>query len=96
MISGFHLMHASIARTRRTVEALQPLQPNMVAPLYGTGDLALLESSRAFGDRPRFARVGSECEFSSVSSLTPGPKRHLREEGVARPALHGSMVAGSA
>jgi 7,8-dihydropterin-6-yl-methyl-4-(beta-D-ribofuranosyl)aminobenzene 5'-phosphate synthase len=59
VIGGFHLVRASIDRIRRTVEALQALQPKVLAPLHCTGDLALVELSKAFGDRPYSAHVGS-------------------------------------
>ncbi|MFI5341524.1 MAG: MBL fold metallo-hydrolase [Candidatus Methylomirabilales bacterium] len=71
VIGGFHLVRASMDRIRRTVEALQALQPEVLAPLHCTGDLVLVELSKAFGDRLHFAHVGSRFEFSSVSPQTP-------------------------
>jgi metal-dependent hydrolase (beta-lactamase superfamily II) len=66
VIGGFYLVRASIDRIRRTVEALQTLQPEVLAPLHCTGDRATVELSQAFGDRLHFAHVGSVFEFPSM------------------------------
>jgi 7,8-dihydropterin-6-yl-methyl-4-(beta-D-ribofuranosyl)aminobenzene 5'-phosphate synthase len=69
VIGGFHLVRAPVDRIRRTVEALQALQPEVLAPLHCTGDRATVELSQAFGDRLHFAHVGSVLEFPSMSPV---------------------------
>ncbi|RPI09483.1 MAG: MBL fold metallo-hydrolase [Zetaproteobacteria bacterium] len=70
VIGGFHLIRATPDRIRQTVEALHALQPEILAPIHCTGDHAVAELSRAFGDRVRYAYVGSQLRIESDGSVT--------------------------
>ena len=70
VIGGFHLIRATPDRIRQTIEALQALQPELLVPIHCTGERAMVELSKAFGDRLRFAHVGSTIEFSNESLST--------------------------
>jgi 7,8-dihydropterin-6-yl-methyl-4-(beta-D-ribofuranosyl)aminobenzene 5'-phosphate synthase len=71
VIGGFHLLHASPDHIRQTVEALHDLDPALLAPLHCTGEQAMAELSRAFGDRLQWPHVGSELRFRSGDPTAP-------------------------
>ena len=71
VIGGFHLTRATPDRIRQTVEALQALEPDFLAPLHCTGEEATAELSRAFGTRLHYAHVGSEFQFTSGCPTAP-------------------------
>jgi 7,8-dihydropterin-6-yl-methyl-4-(beta-D-ribofuranosyl)aminobenzene 5'-phosphate synthase len=71
VIGGFHLIRATPDLIRQTVEALRALEPQLVAPLHCTGELALSELSQAFGNRLHYAHVGSEFQFKSGHPTAP-------------------------
>lgn len=68
VIGGFHLIRATPDRIRQTIEALHALQPELLVPIHCTGDHAVSELSRAFGERLRYAHAGSELRFESDRS----------------------------
>jgi 7,8-dihydropterin-6-yl-methyl-4-(beta-D-ribofuranosyl)aminobenzene 5'-phosphate synthase len=69
VIGGFHLIRATPDRLRQTIEALHALQPELLIPIHCTGDRAVAELSRAFGERLRYAHAGSELRFERDGSL---------------------------
>ena len=71
VIGGFHLLRSTPDRLRRTVEALHAMEPTLLAPLHCTGDQAMAELSRAFGNRLHHAHVGSELQFKSGYPTAP-------------------------
>jgi 7,8-dihydropterin-6-yl-methyl-4-(beta-D-ribofuranosyl)aminobenzene 5'-phosphate synthase len=71
IVGGFHLLRATPDRIRKTIEALRALEPDLLIPLHCTGDQAMAELSRAFGDRLRYAHVGSELCFTSGYPTAP-------------------------
>lgn len=71
VVGGFHLLRATPDRIRKTIEALRALEPDLLVPLHCTGDQAMAELSRAFGDRLRYAHVGSELCFTSGYPTAP-------------------------
>ena len=70
VIGGFHLLRATPERIRQTIEALQALQPELLVPIHCTGDRAVAELARGFGERLRYAYVGSELRVESDGSVT--------------------------
>jgi 7,8-dihydropterin-6-yl-methyl-4-(beta-D-ribofuranosyl)aminobenzene 5'-phosphate synthase len=70
VIGGFHLIRATPDRIRQTIEALHALQPEILVPIHCTGDQAVAELARAFGERFRHAYVGSEFRVERDGSLT--------------------------
>lgn len=70
VIGGFHLIRATPDRIQQTIEALDALQPELLVPIHCTGDRAVAELARAFGERVRYAYVGSELRVESDGSVT--------------------------
>jgi 7,8-dihydropterin-6-yl-methyl-4-(beta-D-ribofuranosyl)aminobenzene 5'-phosphate synthase len=70
VIGGFHLIRATPDRIRQTIEALHALEPELLVPIHCTGDRAVAELSRAFGERLRYAHVGSELRVENDGSVT--------------------------
>jgi len=70
VIGGFHLIRATPDRIQQTIEALDALQPELLVPIHCTGDRAVAELARAFGERVRYAYVGSELRVESDGSIT--------------------------
>ena len=69
VIGGFHLIRATPDRIRQTIEALHALQPELLVPIHCTGDRAVAELARAFGERFRYAHVGSELRVENDGSV---------------------------
>ena len=71
VIGGFHLLRTAPDRIAKTVEALHAWEPELLAPLHCTGDQAMAELSRAFGERLHYAHVGSEFRLKSGHPTAP-------------------------
>lgn len=67
VVGGFHLLHASEERMRRTVEALRSMAPEMLAPCHCTGGSAVGRLQEAFGERVSACRSGTTFQFGSIS-----------------------------
>jgi len=63
VLGGFHLLQAGAERLARTVEALQALQPRLLAPSHCTGEHAVERLREVFGTHLASGEAGTVLEW---------------------------------
>ena len=63
VIGGMHLLNASQVRIANTIEALKKYEIQKIVPLHCTGQKAIGELQKAFGDKYLFLGAGGQITF---------------------------------
>jgi 7,8-dihydropterin-6-yl-methyl-4-(beta-D-ribofuranosyl)aminobenzene 5'-phosphate synthase len=66
VLGGFHLHEASESRVARTISALKELGPELIIPCHCTGEHAIEELKKAFGERVHLGSSGATYAFGGV------------------------------
>jgi 7,8-dihydropterin-6-yl-methyl-4-(beta-D-ribofuranosyl)aminobenzene 5'-phosphate synthase len=73
VIGGFHLLNADRRRLSQTIQALRPLQPELLIPCHCTGEQAVRALKDAFGVRCRPGMAGMTLLFDQAGTAGATP-----------------------